>query len=381
MDEVETHNSRIFDREIEDEMVQSYMAYAMSVIVGRALPDVRDGLKPVHRRILFSMHELGLKHSAKFKKSAAVVGDVLGKLHPHGDLSVYDAMVRMAQDWSLRYPLIHGQGNFGNIDGDSAAAYRYTEAKLNILAEEMLQDIDKDTVNMVPNFDGSMKEPTILPSRIPNLLINGSSGIAVGMATNIPPHNLVEVSNAAIALIDNPGISVNDLNQYVQGPDFPTGGTIIGKQGIKSAHSTGRGSVKVRAKTDVEVHNGRQRIIVTEIPYQVNKSSLIEQIADAVRDKTIQGISDLRDESDRDGMRIVIELKKDANPEVVLNQLYKHSALENSFGIINLAIVNGEPKVLNLKDLLIHYIMLKIFSLRIRIPICCFSQTQDKFIG
>jgi DNA gyrase subunit A len=356
MDTEKPIQSKVVIREIEDEVVQSYMSYAMSVIVGRALPDVRDGLKPVHRRILFSMHELGLKHAAKFKKSATVVGDVLGKYHPHGDLSVYDAMVRMAQDWSLRYPLVHGQGNFGNIDGDSAAAYRYTEAKLNVLAEEMLADIDKETVDMTPNFDGALKEPSILPSRIPNLLINGSSGIAVGMATNIPPHNIVEVSNAGIALIDNPQLSSNDLIQYVHGPDFPTGGTIIGRAGIRDAYNTGRGSVKVRAKSDVETHAGRERIIITEIPYQINKTSLIEQIAQAVRDKVIQGISDLRDESDRDGMRIVIELKKDANADVVLNQLYKHTDLESSFGIIMLSIVNGEPKVLALKEMLHYYL-------------------------
>ena len=357
MEQNQTPSQKIVLREIEDEMVQSYMNYAMSVIVGRALPDVRDGLKPVHRRILFSMHELGLKHSAKFKKSATVVGDVLGKYHPHGDIAVYDSMVRMAQDWSLRYPLVHGQGNYGNIDGDSAAAYRYTEAKLNVLAEEMLLDIDKETVDMIPNFDGSLKEPTVLPSRIPNLLVNGSSGIAVGMATNIPPHNITEVCSAGIALIDNPNSNNFELMHYVKGPDFPTGGIILGREGIKSAYNTGRGSVVVRAKAEVEVHAGRQRIIVTEIPYQINKSNLIEQIADAVRDKIIQGISDLRDESDREGMRIVIELKKDTNPELVLNQLYKHSALESSFGIINLAIVNGEPKVLNLKELLQHYIL------------------------
>ena len=357
MEQNQAITQKIVLREIEDEMVQSYMNYAMSVIVGRALPDVRDGLKPVHRRILYSMHEIGLKHTAKFKKSATVVGDVLGKYHPHGDIAVYDSMVRMAQDWSLRYPLVHGQGNYGNIDGDSAAAYRYTEAKLNVLAEEMLLDIDRETVDMVPNFDGSLKEPTVLPSRIPNLLINGSSGIAVGMATNIPPHNITEVCSAGIALIDNPNLNNFELMHHVKGPDFPTGGTILGREGIKSAYNTGRGSVVVRAKTEVEVHAGRQRIIVTEIPYQINKSNLIEQIADAVRNKIIQGISDLRDESDREGMRIVIELKKDANPELVLNQLFKHSALESSFGIINLAIVNGEPKVLGLKELLQHYIL------------------------
>ncbi len=350
-------SQKIVEREIEDEMVQSYMNYAMSVIVGRALPDVRDGLKPVHRRVLFSMYDLGLEHNKPFKKSARIVGDALGKYHPHGDVAVYDAMIRMAQPWSLRYNLVQGQGNVGSQDGDNAASMRYTEARLNILAEEMLADIDKETVDMAPNFDGSLKEPVVLPSRIPNLLINGSSGIAVGMATNIPPHNMTEVCSAGIALIDNPNLTQFDLIQHVNGPDFPTGGIIIGKSGIRDAYGTGRGSVVIRAKTEVEVHGGRQRIIVTEIPYQVNKSSLIEQIADSVRNKVIIGVSDLRDESDREGMRIVIELKKDANPEVVLNQLYKHSDLETSFGIINLAIVNGEPKVLNLKGLLVSYIL------------------------
>ncbi|HME87493.1 MAG TPA: DNA gyrase subunit A, partial [Candidatus Nanoarchaeia archaeon] len=322
----------------------------------RALPDVRDGLKPVHRRILFSMNELGLKHTAKFRKSATVVGDVLGKYHPHGDLSVYDAMVRMAQDWSLRYPLIKGQGNFGNIDGDSAAAYRYTEAKLATIADEMLADIDKNTVDMAQNFDGSMKEPVVMPSRIPNLLINGSTGIAVGMATNMPPHNITEVCTAGIALIDTPNIPPAELARLIKGPDFPTGGIIIGTAGIRSAYNTGRGSVKIRSKTELETHAGKERIIVTEIPYQVNKTNLIEQIAAAVRDKIIVGISDLRDESGRDGLRIMIELKKDANVDVVLNQLFKHSQLETSFGIINLAIVKGEPKVLNIKELLYNYI-------------------------
>ncbi|MBN2421326.1 DNA gyrase subunit A, partial [Candidatus Woesearchaeota archaeon] len=329
-------NTKIIEREIEDEVTQSYMSYAMSVIVGRALPDVRDGLKPVHRRILHAMNGLGMHHNKPFKKSARIVGEVIGKFHPHGDTAVYETMVRMAQPWSLRYPLIDGQGNFGNIDGDSAAAMRYTEARFAKLAEEMLADIEKETVDFAPNFDGSETEPIVLPSRFPNLLVNGSSGIAVGMATNMPPHNISETADAVIALIDNPNATNFDLMKHVKAPDFPTGGILIGTAGAKAAYNSGRGSVKLRAKTEVEEHKGKQRIIVTEIPYQVNKSNLIEQIANNVRDKIIQGISDLRDESDRDGLRIVIELKKDANSDVVLNQLFKHSSLETSFGIINL---------------------------------------------
>lgn len=349
-------NTKIIEREIEDEVTQSYMSYAMSVIIGRALPDIRDGLKPVHRRILHAMNGLGMHHNKPFKKSARIVGEVIGKFHPHGDTAVYETMVRMAQPWSLRYPLIQGQGNFGNIDGDSAAAMRYTEARFAKLAEEMLADIEKDTVDFIPNFDGSETEPIVLPSKFPNLLINGSSGIAVGMATNMPPHNISEAADAVIAFIENPDATPFDLMKHVKAPDFPTGGILIGTAGAKSAYNTGRGSVKLRAKTEVEDHKGKQRIIVTEIPYQVNKSNLIEQIANNIRDKIIQGISDLRDESDRDGLRIVIELKKDANSDVVLNQLFKHSSLETSFGIINLAIVDGEPKVLNLRELIHYYV-------------------------
>ncbi|MSR86460.1 DNA gyrase subunit A, partial [Candidatus Woesearchaeota archaeon] len=296
-------DERLIKKPIEIEMKEAYLDYSMSVIIGRALPDVRDGLKPVHRRIIFSMNELGLKHNVRFKKSAAVVGDVLAKYHPHGDLSVYDALVRMAQDWSLRYPIIKGQGNFGNIDGDSAAAYRYTEAKLAKIAEELLADINKETVNWIDNFDGSTKEPEVLPARLPNLLINGSTGIAVGMATNIPPHNITEVCRAIMLLIENPDAEVSDLMQHIKGPDFPTGGTICGKMGILNAYKTGRGKLQVRAKADIEVKKEKQFIIITEIPYQVNKSNLIEGIAKLVTDKVIEGISDIRDESDREGMR------------------------------------------------------------------------------
>lgn len=350
-------NETIVQVKIEDEMKKSYIDYAMSVIVGRALPDVRDGLKPVHRRILYAMQELGLSWNRPFKKSARIVGEVLGKYHPHGDTAVYDALVRMAQDFNLRYPLINGQGNFGSIDGDSAAAMRYTEAKLTKIAEELLVDIDKDTVDFVPNFDDSLKEPSILPARIPNLLINGTSGIAVGMATNIPPHNLSEVVDATVAKIENPLITNDELMEHVKGPDFPTGGFIMGKQGIIDAYRTGRGSFKTRARTQVEEIKGkRNRIIVTQLPYQVNKSRLIENIAGLVRDKKIEGISDLRDESDRDGMRIVIELKQGIVPDILLNQLFKQTQMESSFGIINLSLVDGEPKVLDLRDTLSEYI-------------------------
>ncbi len=311
---------RIIEVNIEDEMKKSFIDYAMSVIVSRALPDVRDGLKPVHRRILYSMYELGLSPDKPFRKSARIVGDVLGKYHPHGDSSVYDAMVRMAQDFSTRYILVEGHGNFGSIDGDSPAAMRYTEARMSRIAMEMLADINKDTVDFMPNFDETLKEPTVLPSKFPNLLVNGSSGIAVGMATNIPPHNLGEVIDGTIALIDNPDISVEEMMRYIKGPDFPTGGIILGTQGIKEAYITGRGKITIRARTNIEeLPNNRSRIIVTEIPYQVNKARLIEKIAELVRDKKIEGISDIRDESDREGMRIVIEVKKDANPNVVLN--------------------------------------------------------------
>ncbi len=349
-------DTKIVPREIEQEMQKSYLDYAMSVIVGRALPDVRDGLKPVHRRILFAMRDLGLVHNKPFKKSARVVGEVLGKYHPHGDVAVYDSLVRMAQSFSLRYPLIDGQGNFGSVDADSAAAMRYTECRLTKIAEEILADIDSETVDFVPNFDGTLQEPTVLPSKIPNLLINGSAGIAVGMATNIPPHNMAEVCEGLIALIDNPETTVFDLMRFVKGPDFPTGAAIIGMEGIKSAYNTGRGIITVRAKTKIEDHKGKKRIIVDEIPYQVNKAEMIKEMADLVNDKKIPGISDLRDESDRDGMRVVIELKRDENPDLVLNQLYKHSKLEQSFGIIMLALIDGEPKVLNLRDLMQAFI-------------------------
>lgn len=348
---------RIIEVNIEDEMKKSFIDYAMSVIVSRALPDVRDGLKPVHRRILYSMYELGLSPDKPFRKSARIVGDVLGKYHPHGDLSVYDAMVRMAQDFSTRYILVEGHGNFGSIDGDSPAAMRYTEARMSRIAMEMLADINKDTVDFMPNFDETLKEPTVLPSKFPNLLVNGSSGIAVGMATNIPPHNLGEVIDGTIALIDNPDISVEEMMRYIKGPDFPTGGIILGTQGIKEAYITGRGKITIRARTNIEeLPNNRSRIIVTEIPYQVNKARLIEKIAELVRDKKIEGISDIRDESDREGMRIVIEVKKDANPNVVLNYLFKHTQMQETFGVIMLALVDGEPKVMGLKELLTHYI-------------------------
>lgn len=347
---------RIMPRVIEDEMKQSYLAYSMSVIVGRALPDVRDGLKPVHRRILYAMNDMGMLHNKPFKKSARIVGEVLGKYHPHGDLAVYDAMVRMAQDFSLRYPLVQGQGNFGSIDGDSAAAMRYTEARLNKLSEEMLQDLEKETIKFIPNFDGSLKEPSVLPAKAPNLLINGSSGIAVGMATNIPPHNMSEVCDGAIKLIDDSNLTPEELMQTIKGPDFPTGGIIQGNAGIKDAYKTGRGKIRVRAKIELEETKKKNKLIATEIPYQVNKSQLIEEIAHLVRDKKIQGISDLRDESDREGMRIVIELKTGANTDIVRNQLLKHTRLQTTFGIIMIALVDNEPKTLNLKELLEQFI-------------------------
>lgn len=342
--------------DINKEMKRCYIDYAMSVIVGRALPDVRDGLKPVHRRILYAMQELGLEPNKGYRKCARIVGEVLGKYHPHGDSSVYDALVRMAQDFSMRYMLVDGHGNFGSVDGDSAAAMRYTEAKMNKIAVEMLRDINKNTVDFMPNFDGEEEEPVVLPSRYPNLLVSGSSGIAVGMATNIPPHNLGEVIDGTIMLIDNPEITGLELMTCIKGPDFPTGGIIMGKSGIRSAYETGKGKVVVRAKTEIEEENGRHRIVVTEIPYQVNKAKLIESIADLVKDKKITGISDLRDESDREGMRMVIELKKDANPNVVLNLLFKHTKMQDTFGIIMLALVNNQPQVLNLKQILSHYI-------------------------
>ncbi|MBZ4687613.1 MAG: gyrase subunit [Clostridia bacterium] len=342
---------------IEEEMQKSYIDYAMSVIVGRALPDVRDGLKPVHRRILYAMHEAGLTPDKPHKKSATVVGTVMAKYHPHGDAAIYDTMVRMAQDFSYRYPLVDGHGNFGSIDGDAAAAMRYTEARMSKIATELLRDIEKDTVDFTPNYDETLKEPTVLPSKVPNLLINGSSGIAVGMATNIPPHNLGETIDAIIALIENPEISIEKLMKNIKAPDFPTGGIIMGKKGVIKAYNTGRGTIKVRAKAQIEtLNNGKSRIIVTELPYQVNKAKLVEKIADLVRDKKIDGISDLRDESDRKGMRIVIEVKKDTNPRILLNKLYKHTQLEENFGIIMLALVDGYPKVLNLKQILVHYL-------------------------
>lgn len=343
---------------IEDEMKNSYIDYAMSVIVGRALPDIRDGLKPVHRRILYSMYKIGLTPEKAFKKSAHVVGDVLAKYHPHGDSAVYDAMVRMAQDFSTRYPLVNGQGNFGSVDGDSAAAMRYTEVKMAKITNELLDGIEKNTIDYNENYDGSLEEPSVLPSRYPNLLVNGSSGIAVGMATNIPPHNLKEVINGVIAYIENPDIEFAELNKIIKGPDFPTGAIILGKEGIKKAYETGRGVIKIRAKSEIEeMKNGKKRIIVTEIPYMVNKARLIEKIADLVRDKKIDGITDLRDESDRKGMRMVIELRKDVNEQVILNQLYKNTQLQDTFGIIFLAIVNGVPKVLNIKEILKEYVL------------------------
>ena len=349
---------RILPRLIEDEMRESFIDYSMSVIVQRALPDVRDGLKPVHRRILYAMHELGLVPNRAYKKSATVVGDVLGKYHPHGDSAVYDAMVRMVQDFSLRYPLVDGQGNFGSVDGDPAAAYRYTEARLTKIALAMLEDIDKETVAFAPNFDDRLKEPTVLPSKLPNLLVNGSAGIAVGMATNIPPHNLREVCGALAHLIDDPDAPLSELVKHIAGPDFPTGGIIYGRDGIRECYDTGRGKILVRARAQVEEKEstGRSQIVVTEIPYMVNKARLLELIAQLVREKKLEGISDLRDESDRDGMRIVIELKRDAVPLVVLNNLYRHTPMQTTFGAIMLALVDGVPKVMNLKEMLQRFI-------------------------
>ncbi|MGL5255561.1 MAG: DNA gyrase subunit A [Proteocatella sp.] len=348
---------RIVDREIKDEMETSYIDYAMSVIVGRALPDVRDGLKPVHRRILYSMSEQGLTPDKAYRKSATVVGDVLGKYHPHGDSAVYEAMVKMAQKFSMRNPLVDGQGNFGSIDGDSAAAMRYTEARMTKLAMEMLKDLEKDTVDFMPNFDERLKEPTVLPSKYPNLLVNGSNGIAVGMATSIPPHNLGEVIDAVVEMIDNEEATVEDLMRHVKGPDFPTGATIYGKATMNAAYRTGRGKVTQRAKAEIEeMSNGKSQIVVTEIPYQVNKAKLVEKIAELVKEKKVDGITDLRDESNRKGIRIVIETRKDVNPHILLNNLYKYSQLQQVFSIIMLAIVNGEPKVLNLHQILSHYL-------------------------
>ncbi len=344
--------------ELNSEMKKSYIDYAMSVIVGRALPDVRDGLKPVHRRILYAMYEDGFTPDKEYRKCATTVGNVLGRYHPHGDASVYDALVRMAQDFAMRYPTVDGHGNFGSVDGDPPAAYRYTEARMSKLSLNMLTDIEKETVDFMPNFDETRKEPLVLPSRIPHLLVNGSNGIAVGMATNIPPHNLGEVIDGIIALIDNPDISIDELMEHIPGPDFPTGGLIMGKSGIRAAYHTGRGKLRVRARAEIQDwKENRQRIVITEIPYMVNKSRLIEKIAELVHDKRVEGISDLRDESDRDGMRIVVELKTGVNAQIVLNQLYKYTQLEDSFGVIMLALVNQtDPKVLNLKEILVNYL-------------------------
>ena len=354
---MEIQRQNILNTSIEEEMKKSYMDYSMSVIVSRALPDVRDGLKPVHRRILYGMMELGVGYNRSFRKSARIVGDVMGKYHPHGDSAVYDSMVRMTQDFSLRYPLVDGQGNFGSIDGDGAAAMRYTEARMKRIAHEMLRDLDKDTVSFTPNFDDSLKEPSVLAAVIPNLLLNGASGIAVGMATNIPPHNMDEVIDAIVAQIDNPEISIDELREFVKGPDFPTGAIIYGASGIKEAYETGRGKITVRARANIEERKGgRFALVVSEIPYQVNKSSLIEKIVGLVRSKKVEGISDIRDESDKDGIRLVIELKRDVVPEVVLNLLYKHTQMQETFGVIMLALVDGLPKILNLHGIIREFI-------------------------
>ncbi len=347
---------KILNREIAEEMKTSYMDYAMSVLIARALPDIRDGLKPVHRRILYAMFKEGLLHNKKYSKCAGVVGEVLKKYHPHGDSAVYDSLVRLAQPWNMRYMLVDGQGNFGSIDGDSAAAYRYTEARLMKLAEDMLIDIEKETVDMVPNFDVTTNEPVVLPTKVPNLLVNGTSGIAVGMATNIPPHNFGEVADAITALIEKPDMEIEEIMHYIKAPDFPTGGIICGMEGVKQAYRTGKGLVTLRAKTAIERVKDRQRIIVTEIPYQVNKATLIEETADLVQDKKLQGIADIRDESDREGLRIVIDLKKDANADVVMNQLFAHTKLETTYGIIMIALVKNEPKTLNIKHIISSFI-------------------------
>ena len=354
---INLHNGKTIPVKISDEMKTSYINYAMSVIVERALPDVRDGLKPVQRRILYGMMELGNRPDRPHKKAARIVGEVMGKYHPHGDSAIYDAMVRMAQPFSYRNLLVDGHGNFGSVDGDPPAAMRYTEARLSKLAMEMLKDLDKDTVDFYPNFDETLEQPTVMPSKFPNLLVNGAAGIAVGMATNIPPHNLGEVIDGLIELIDNPDIDIRGLMQHIKGPDFPTGAIILGRDGIKEAYATGRGRIRVRAKSQIEqLSNGKTRILITEIPYQVNKSRLIEKIAELVRDKKVDGITDLRDESDKTGMRIVIECRRDADPHVVLNRLYRHSQLEDTFGVIMLALVDNEPRVLNLKEVLNHYL-------------------------
>lgn len=357
MEELNFGHGKIIPVNLEHEMKFSYIDYAMSVIVARALPDVRDGLKPVHRRILYAMQEAGMTSGKPYKKSARIVGEVLGKYHPHGDTSVYDAIVRMAQDFSMRYQLADGHGNFGSVDGDPAAAMRYTEVRMSKISELMLQDIDKETVDFVPNYDESLKEPSVLPAKFPQLLVNGTSGIAVAMATNIPPHNIGEVINATLHLIDDPDATIPDLMKIVKGPDFPTAGLIIGKEGIRDAYRFGRGSIKMRARTSIEkLQNGKSRIVVTELPYQVNKARLIEKIADLVRDKTIEGITDLRDESDREGMRIAIDLRRDVTPQIILNQLFKHTQMQDSFGVNMIALVNGSPQILNLKEVLQHYI-------------------------
>ena len=357
MEELNFGQGKIIPVNLEHEMKFSYIDYAMSVIVARALPDVRDGLKPVHRRILYAMQEAGMTSSKPYKKSARIVGEVLGKYHPHGDTSVYDAIVRMAQDFSMRYLLADGHGNFGSVDGDPAAAMRYTEVRMSRISELMLQDIDKETVDFVPNYDESLKEPAVLPAKFPQLLVNGTSGIAVAMATNIPPHNIGEVIDATLYLIDNPNAATDELIEIVKGPDFPTAALIIGREGILDAYRTGRGSIKMRARTSIEkIPNGKSRIVVTELPYQVNKARLIEKIADLVRDKTIEGVTDLRDESDREGMRIAIDLRRDVTPQIILNQLFKHTQMQDSFGVIMLALVDGKPQVLNLKEILSYYI-------------------------
>ena len=350
--------TNVINVEVDQELKKSFIAYAMAVNVSRAIPDVRDGLKPVHRRILYAMNEMGLTPDKAYKKCAAIVGDVLGKYHPHGDSSVYDALVRLAQDFSINLPLVDGHGNFGSVDGDPPAAYRYTEARMSKLALEMLRDIDKETVDFYPNFDDTRMQPTVLPAKYPNILVNGSDGIAVGMATNIPPHNLNEVIDGTVALIENPDITIEELMQFIPAPDFPTGATLLGRAGIKNAFMTGRGNYVLRSKCEIEDFAGgtRHRIVVTELPYQVNKQKLIEYIADLVKQKRIDGISDINDESDRHGMRIVIDVKKDANPQVVLNTLYKHTDLQKSDGIIMLALLDGEPKVMNLKQILEAYV-------------------------
>jgi DNA gyrase subunit A len=354
---VDLTRDNTINRDIVDELKESYLNYSMSVIVSRALPDVRDGLKPVHRRILYGMSELGVHWNRAYKKSARIVGDVLGKYHPHGDSSVYDALVRMAQDFSMRYPLVDGQGNFGSVDGDRAAAMRYTESRMTRLASETLKDLEKDTVDFIPNFDETLEEPSVLPTVVPSLLVNGSEGIAVGMATKIPPHNLTEIMDGLIALVENPDITIDELNEYIKGPDFPTGAIIMGYEGIKAAYRTGRGKVTIRARAVTETDKrGKESIVITEIPYQVNKANLLEKIAELVRDKVVEGISDLRDESDKDGLRIVIETKRDAVPEVVLNQLYAHTQLQDTFGIILLALSNGVPKVMSLKDMMQSFV-------------------------